>query len=70
VSEGQWIGVLLIAVGVYLLVCSIWARGFLLYRLKTRRAAKVFGETVAHRFYTVLGVILTVAGIARVAGVL
>jgi len=68
VSEEQWLGVLILAVGVYFVTCSLWARNFLLYRLKVRRTAAVFGENAAHRFYTVLGVILIGAGVAKAVG--
>jgi hypothetical protein len=68
-SEEQWLGVLILAIGLYLLICSLWARNFVLYRLKVQRAAGVFGESAAHRLYMVLGVIMIGAGVAKASGV-
>ena len=68
-SEEQWLGVLMLLIGAYFLICSLWARNFLLYKLKVGRVAGVFGEKAAHRFYTVLGVILVAAGLAKALGV-
>ena len=68
-SQEQWLGLLILVIGIYFVVCSLWARNFLLYRLKAQRVSGVFGEGVAHRFYTILGVILIAAGLAKAAGV-
>lgn len=68
-SNEQWMGVLILVVGIYFLVCSLWARNFLLYRLKVQRATRVFSERSAHRFYTLLGVILVAAGLAKATSV-
>ncbi len=67
-TEEQWIGLLILAVGVYFIVCSVWGRGFFLYRLKIQRAAILFGEKFAHGFYFLLGVILAVAGAMKALG--
>jgi len=65
VNEERWIGLVVLGGGVYFLVCSLWARNFLLYRLTVRYASRVTSESTAHRFYAILGVILIVAGLVK-----
>ncbi len=67
-GEEQWIGLLILALGVYFFVCSLWGREFILYKLKVQRVAGVFGEKFAHGFYLILGLILLVVGAVKLAG--
>ena len=68
-NSEQWIGVLCVVIGIYFAFFSIWKRDFFLYKLKAQRVAAIFGETVAHRFYTALGVVLIIAGLVKASGV-
>ena len=61
----QWFGVVAVVVGVYLVVCSIWAHDFVLYRLKVERASILMDERAAHIVYFILGVIAIAIGTLR-----
>jgi len=67
-TSEQWIGVLIMGIGVYFIVCSIWFRDFVLYKLKVQRAIDWYGEDVAHVGYLVVGIVAFVGGIAKLAG--
>jgi hypothetical protein len=47
-TSEQIVGLVSVLVGAYLLVCSLFAREFVRYRLKIRRAAGIFGDKFAH----------------------
>ena len=64
-TEGQWIGVLLSVIGIYLLVCATWKRDFFLYKLKVRRVERMLGEKGSHIFYQFLGLIFLIAGVLQ-----
>ena len=64
----QWIGVLLLIVGIYFVACATAFPGFFLYKMKIARAKAVIGEQTAHRFYLGLGVAMLLAGTLKTAG--
>jgi hypothetical protein len=64
-TEGQWVGVFLAAVGAYLFVVATWKRDFVLYRLKTRRVQGLLGEKGSHIFFQILGLGLLTAGVLQ-----
>jgi hypothetical protein len=64
-AEGPFAGVPLAMLGVYFIVCSMFARDFVLYRLKIERAVRWYGEggrAFGHVMYGLMGVGLLVAG--------
>jgi hypothetical protein len=64
----QWIGVLLLIVGLYFVICATAFPGFFLYKMKVAQAKAIFGEKTAHRFYLGLGVVMVLAGTLKTAG--
>ena len=62
-------GILMIAVGLFMLICGLIKSDFIVYRLMTARSKLLWGENV-HRFYQVVGVILIIVGILAVLGVI
>lgn len=67
-NEEQWVGLFLVAVGVYFFVCSIWFQDFFLYRLKAARAVNWYGEPAAHIMYSILGVGAMIGGVIKLLG--
>ncbi|MCR9295252.1 MAG: hypothetical protein NXI32_21240 [bacterium] len=56
-------GLLMSAVGMFMLVCLTWKTDFIVYRLLVARSRIAWGEGDAvHRFYQVVGIILLVLG--------
>lgn len=45
-SEEQWFGLVLVVLGVYFIVCSLWGRTFILYKLNVQRAIGLFVTSV------------------------
>ena len=64
----QWIGVLLVFLGLYFAICATLFPGIVLFKLKVARAESIFGEKNAHRFYLLLGIVLLAAGTLKAAG--
>jgi len=62
-------GILMIAVGLFMLICGLTKSDFIVYRLMTARSKLLWGENV-HRFYQVVGAIVIVIGILAVLGVI
>ena len=57
------LGFLALLMGLYLVVCSMWARTFALYHLKVRRLFPVLGELGSHALYRALGLLLMGFGV-------
>lgn len=68
-TSEQWIGILILLIGLYFVICSTIHRDFILYRLKAQQMVWLYGEAVAHRFYMILGAVALVAGAVKAAGV-
>jgi len=62
-------GILMIAVGLFMLICGLIKSDFIVYRLMTARSKLLWGENV-HRFYQIVGAIVIVIGILAVLGVI
>ena len=65
--EQIW-GILITAVGLFMLVSGISKSDFIVYRLLVARSRGLWGKNV-HRFYQAVGVILIVLGILAALGV-
>jgi ABC-type uncharacterized transport system YnjBCD permease subunit len=59
----------MIVLGVYFIMCATWKRDFFLYRLKYQRIASILGESGAHIFYQIIGIVLLVSGILQALGI-
>jgi len=55
-------GVLMIAIGLFMLVCSLLKTDFIVYRLMVYRSKMLWGENV-HQFYSIVGTIVIIIGI-------
>jgi hypothetical protein len=64
----QWIGVLLLIVGLYFVACATKFPKFILYKLQVERAKLLFSEKTAHRFYLGLGCGMLLAGLLKAVG--
>ena len=62
-------GILMSAVGLFMLICGLIKSDFIVYRLMTARSKLLWGENV-HRFYQIVGAIVIVIGILAVLGVI
>jgi len=62
-------GVIMAAVGIFMLVSGITRSNFIVYRLLVARSKMFWGENV-HRFYQVVGVVITLLGILAALGVI
>lgn len=62
-TEEQWFGLLFLILGIYCLICSLWKRKFILYRLKAQRIAGILEEAGAHAFYCLMGAVLVAGGL-------
>ena len=60
-------GVLIMAAGLFLLVCGLLRSEFIIYRLMVYRAKILWGEN-AHRFLQVSGAIIVVLGVLWAVG--
>jgi hypothetical protein len=54
-------GILIVAAGLFLLVCGSLKSDFLIYRLIVYRSKILWGEHV-HRFHQIAGTIITIVG--------
>jgi len=59
--EQIW-GILITAVGLFMLVSGLTKSNFIVYRLMIARSKMLWGENV-HRFYQAVGVVLIVLGV-------
>ena len=62
-------GILMAAIGLFMLVCSSTKSQFIIYRLMVDRSRLLWGEAV-HRFYQVIGLILITIGALWALGVI
>ncbi len=62
-------GILISAIGLFMLVCSLLETDFIVYKLLIYRSKKLWGKNV-HRFYTVLGAVIIVLGILAAIGII
>jgi uncharacterized membrane protein len=62
-------GVLMIAVGLFMLISGLSKSDFIIYRLMVARSKMLWGENV-HRFYQVVGIIIIVVGILAGLGII
>ena len=62
-------GILMIAVGLFMLICGLIKSDFIVYRLMTARSKLLWGVNV-HRFYQIVGTIVIVVGILAVLGII
>ena len=67
----QFWGVLMSAIGIFMLVCGTLKTDFIAYRLLVARSRIALGEGDAvHRFYQVVGVILLAIGVLWAVGMI
>jgi hypothetical protein len=67
----QYWGILISAIGIFMLVCGTLKTDFIVYRLLVARSRIAWGEGDAvHRFYQVVGVILLVLGMLWALGII
>jgi len=62
-------GLLMSAVGLFMLISGRLKSDFIIYKLMVARSKMLWGENV-HRFYQVVGVILIIVGILAALGVI
>jgi len=62
-------GILMIAIGLFMLICGLIKSDFIVYRLMAARSKLLWGKNV-HRFYQIVGAIVIVIGILVVFGVI
>jgi len=55
-------GILMIAIGLFMLICGLIKSDFIVYRLMAARSKLLWGKNV-HRFYQIVGAIVIVIGI-------
>lgn len=67
-TDEQLLGLVILAVGAYLVVCATWKRDFVLYRMKVGRVSGFLGERGGHIFYQILGGAMLVAGVLKAIG--
>jgi len=60
-------GSLLAAIGVFMFVCGCLQSNFIIYRLLVARSKLLWGKNV-HKFFQVVGVMVTVFGIPLAVG--
>lgn len=60
-------GLLMIAAGLFMVVCAGLKSQFVIYRLMVARSRMLWGENV-HRFYQITGVIVIVFGLLVALG--
>ncbi|HDZ36492.1 MAG TPA: hypothetical protein ENH81_06255 [Thermococcus sp.] len=66
--EQIW-GILMAAVGLFMMVSGITRSNFIVYRLLVARSRGLWGENV-HRFYQVVGAVITLLGVLAALGVI
>ncbi|HHI00744.1 MAG TPA: hypothetical protein ENL40_04635 [Thermococcus litoralis] len=62
-------GLIIAAVGLFMLVSGLTKSDFIVYRLMIARSKMLWGENV-HQFYQVVGAILIVLGVLATLGVM
>ncbi|AIU69299.1 hypothetical protein TEU_02485 [Thermococcus eurythermalis] len=62
-------GVVMAAVGLFMLVSGVTRSNFVVYRLLVARSKMFWGENV-HRFYQAVGTVLIVLGVLAALGVI
>ena len=63
-------GILMAAVGLFMLVCGTLKSEFIVYRLMVARSRILWGQGDAvHRFYQVSGLIIVMLGVAYALGI-
>lgn len=62
-------GILIIAAGLFLLICGSFQSNFIIYRLLVARSKILWGENV-HRFHQIAGVIVIVFGSLVMIGII
>lgn len=55
-------GILMIAIGLFMVICGYRKSDFLLYRILVARSEKLWGRHV-HTFYLIAGVLVCIAGV-------
>ncbi len=64
-------GLMMVAAGLFMLVCGTVKSKFIIYRLMVARSRMFWGEGDAvHRFYQISGLIVTVLGVLWASGVI
>ena len=64
-------GVLMAAVGLFMVICGTLKSEFIVYRLMVYRSRILWGEGDAvHRFYQVSGLIIVILGVLYALGVI
>ncbi len=64
-------GLMMVAAGLFMLVCGTVKSKFFIYRLMVARSRMFWGEGEAvHRFYQISGLIVTVLGVLWASGVI
>jgi uncharacterized membrane protein len=64
-------GTLMVAAGLFMLVCGTMKSEFIIYRLMVARSRILWGEGDAvHRFYQVSGLIIIVLGVLWALGII
>jgi hypothetical protein len=64
-------GILMTAVGLFMLGCGTIKSKFIIYRLLVARSRLLWGKgSAVHRFYQVSGLIVTVLGVLWASGVI
>jgi hypothetical protein len=62
-------GVVMIAIGLFMLICGLSKSDFIVYRLMVYRSKILWGKNV-HQFYQIVGVIIIVIGILVGLGII
>ena len=62
-------GILIVAIGLFMLICSLLKTDFIVYRFLIHRSKKLWGKNV-HLFHTIVGVIVIVFGILVALGII
>ena len=64
-------GILMAAVGLFMLVCGTLKSEFIIYRLMVHRSRTLWGQGDAvHRFYQVVGLIIVILGALWAGGLI
>jgi hypothetical protein len=62
-------GVLISAIGFFMLICALLKTDFIIYRLMVARSKMLWGEYV-HLFYQIVGIIIIIIGILAALGII
>ena len=61
-------GFLMVAIGIFMLICGLKKCDFIIYRILVARSKILWGENV-HRFYQIAGFLIIIFGILMLFGV-